>query len=258
MSRKSPKSSVPPSVPAIAAPPGELRRQLPKGRTPAEDTAEMMVEGLAQNLIVTEMFSSMLPPVDVTEGFARTLTLTRDVVAGDRSGLEAILTAQVVACNAIFTDCVRRARLNYQNAEVHDRLLRLGLRAQGQCRATAESIAVMQAPPAVFAKQANIANGHQQVNNGTQPARVRAGESEVGPNKLLQAGTYVERIERVDSGAPGAAAASDSALEAVGPVNRSEKRIRKGAGGPKRVQGRHKAQATRGVAAAQRMARATR
>jgi hypothetical protein len=35
--------------------------------------------------------------------------------------------------------------------------MRLALRAQGQCRATLETLAVMKSPPTVFARQANIA-----------------------------------------------------------------------------------------------------
>jgi hypothetical protein len=43
--------------------------------------------------------------------------------------------------------------------------MRLALKAQGQCRATLETLAVLKNPPTVFAKQANIAAGAQQVTN---------------------------------------------------------------------------------------------
>jgi hypothetical protein len=42
--------------------------------------------------------------------------------------------------------------------------LRLALKAQTQCRATVETLATMK-NPVVFAKQANIAHGPQQINN---------------------------------------------------------------------------------------------
>jgi len=226
---------------AVSAPSDEsntLTQRL-NGRTPAEATAGMMVKGLAQNLLVTQLYSSMLPEVDTTEAFTQTLALAKRVVAGDRSGLEAILTAQVLACNAIFTDCVKRGIQNYQKTEIHDRLMRIGLRAQSQCRATAESIAVMQSPPTVFAKQANIASGPQQVNNGVQPPpRVRAGTFERGPNKLLGAPVYDQPFERVDDGTSPAATAGHSTMEAVATINRPEKQRRQGAGRQKRVQRR--------------------
>jgi len=45
--------------------------------------------------------------------------------------------------------------------------LKLALRAQNQCRATIETLSVVKNPPtATFVRQANIAAGHQQVNNG--------------------------------------------------------------------------------------------
>jgi len=45
--------------------------------------------------------------------------------------------------------------------------MRLALKAQSQCARTIEVLAAMKNPPVVFAKQANISHGHQQVNNGT-------------------------------------------------------------------------------------------
>lgn len=44
-----------------------------------------------------------------------------------------------------------------------DRFTRLALKAQGQCRATVETLAAIKNPPVVFARQANIAHGPQQV-----------------------------------------------------------------------------------------------
>jgi hypothetical protein len=71
-----------------------------------------------------------------------------------------------MAVDAIFASLARRAQMNmgeYMNAV--DRYMRLALKAQGQCRATLETLAAIKNPPVVFAKQANIAQGPQQVNN---------------------------------------------------------------------------------------------
>jgi hypothetical protein len=77
--------------------------------------------------------------------------------------------------------------------------MRLGLKAQSQCRTTIEALALLKNPPNVaFVRQANIANGHQQVNNGNRQALARAGENSIQANKLLE-GTDIGG-ERVDEG----------------------------------------------------------
>jgi hypothetical protein len=67
--------------------------------------------------------------------------------------------------------------------------LRLGPKAQAQCRATLQTLAEIRNPrPIAFVKQTNIANGPQQVNNGSaapQP-RAHARENSENPaNELL-------------------------------------------------------------------------
>jgi len=57
--------------------------------------------------------------------------------------------------------------------------MRLALRAQSQCRATLETLAVIKNPTTVaYVRQANIANGPQQVNNAPQTAREVSGAQE--------------------------------------------------------------------------------
>jgi hypothetical protein len=77
--------------------------------------------------------------------------------------------------------------------------MRLGLKAQSQCRATLETLAQIKNPPVVIARQANIAQGPQQVNNEMMPsgrACAGAGENEKPQNKLLEA----QNAERLDFG----------------------------------------------------------
>ena len=59
------------------------------------------------------------------------------------------------------------------------------LSAQGQCRATLETLATIKNGPAGFAREANIAHGPQQVNNGVPLARAEHLESLA--SKLLEA-----------------------------------------------------------------------
>jgi hypothetical protein len=54
----------------------------------------------------------------------------------------------------------------YDHLDASERFMRLALKAQSQCRSTIESLAEIKNPSSVaFVKQANIAKGHQQVNN---------------------------------------------------------------------------------------------
>ena len=78
-----------------------------------------------------------------------------------------MLNAQANALNTIFGELCRRASLNMgQHMDTAERYLRLAFKGQGQCRATLETLAAIKNPPLVYAKQANIAHGPQQVNNG--------------------------------------------------------------------------------------------
>ena len=91
---------------------------------------------------------------------------------GDMSGPEAILVSQASALNSIFTEMARRSALNMSEyIEASEKYMRLALKAQAQCRATIETLAEMKNPPLVIARQANIANGPQQVNNGGVQSR---------------------------------------------------------------------------------------
>ncbi|MHB8390521.1 MAG: hypothetical protein ACYDBH_13230 [Acidobacteriaceae bacterium] len=138
----------------------------------------------------------------------------------DLHGAESMLTAQAVALNAIFNEMARRAGINMgEHMGVAETYLRLALKAQSQCRATLETLAEIKNPRPVFvtAQQANIAQGHQQVNNGATPAEhaSRAQKSENVQNKLLER----NHGERLDFGAPGKASAVDSPVETVGAIH---------------------------------------
>jgi hypothetical protein len=81
-----------------------------------------------------------------------------------------MLMAQAAALNAIFTELARRAAVNMgEYLQATETYLRLALKSQAQCRATLQTLAEIKNPhPVAFVKQANIANGPQQVNNRVQ------------------------------------------------------------------------------------------
>ncbi len=152
---------------------------------------------------------------------------------GNMQPAETMLYGQAMTLQTIFTNLARRAA-NNDGLKQFQVNLSLALKAQAQCRSTLEALALIKSPMP-YIRQANIANGHQQVNNGTTQAagthqnlhsaqtRTRAGENNFAPNKLLEADHGQPGIG-MDTRATETAARSDPAVEAVGAVHRAEKR----------------------------------
>jgi hypothetical protein len=149
------------------------------------------------------------------------------VNSGDLSRPEGMLIAQAHALSEIFVNLSRRA-MDQQYLKQWEAHMRMGLKAQSQCRMTLETLATIKNPPAIFARQANINNGgQQQVNNGTAAPRLvdfrggsRAGNPEAVPSGLLEANDG----SRMDTSAEGAAISGDSEVAPVGAFNRAEDR----------------------------------
>jgi hypothetical protein len=144
------------------------------------------------------------------------------VQRGDLAEAEALLTAQAVALNSMFVELASRSSLNMgEHLGAADTYMRLALRAQAQCVRTLETLATIKNPPPLaFVRQANIAHGHQQVNNGVAPVAAAscAGDNGNAPTELLE----VTRGERLDAGAPRAAARAHSQLATLGALDGSE------------------------------------
>lgn len=143
---------------------------------------------------------------------------------GDRiHQAEAMLLNQAVALQAMFIDLASRAKLQTHRDYVQT-LTGLALRAQTNCTQTLKTLGELRSTrQAVFAKQANIAHGHQQVNNGQQPVTVEkplsgAHEGPFMQNELLEANDG----KWLDTGATGSASGADSNMETVGTVDRSD------------------------------------
>lgn len=162
--------------------------------------ADVSTEGVAANAVLLRSFSAGLTgEIGITETVRSLRDTIAEVKRGDLSSAEAMLTAQAAALNAMFGELARRSALNMgEYMDAADRYMRLALKAQGQCRATLETLAVIKSPPVVFARQANINNGgQQQVNNGgghpnaadsalVRPS-ARAASSGTAPSELLGA-----------------------------------------------------------------------
>lgn len=143
---------------------------------------------------------------------------------GDLSNIEAMLGSHATALNVMFAELARRAAVNMgEYIDATEIYLKLALRAQSQCRATLETLAAIKNPPIVFAKQANIAHGPQQVNNETGPI-ARAEQIESQPNKLLER----DHDERLDTRSTGTASCSDPVLATVEGIHGAAHSTRQG------------------------------
>jgi hypothetical protein len=141
---------------------------------------------------------------------------------GDLTDAERMLMAQATTLDVIFNQLARRAALHVgQSVGACDAYLRLALKAQSQCRATLETLSLVKNPrPVSFVRQANIANGPQQVNNGSPSPASRARQNESQPIELLEHPTHVS----MDTGSPQTAGRTNSPVAAVGEVNRTSQR----------------------------------
>ena len=214
-----PKTANEKAAPVSARKSTTLVNRLKPTQTHDAATAQLIVAGLASNAVSLVQFSEHpFGVVDLTECLNALVESAERVNRGNLGEAEALLTAQAVTLNAIFTQLAGRAKSNIGHyPDTADRYMRLALKAQGQCRATLETLAAIKNPPVVFARQANIANGPQQVNNGLPVAPAENLKS--GPDKLLEA-----HGERLDIGATGTAGGCDRALAPVGAVNRAANR----------------------------------
>lgn len=89
------------------------------------------------------------------------------VQSGNMSQAEAMLMNQATALQSLFVRLVERG-MAQATMPIMEGFMKLALRAQNQCRITLETLVSIKNPPVVFARQANIANGPQQVNNGKE------------------------------------------------------------------------------------------
>ena len=210
------------------APSPEPKREDPKALKVAQQPTETPADALA-HISLRPTVQAALTLLDYNKSFGELSinTLVDDLgkqcelaSGGDLKRAEGILTTQAHTLDAIFHNLARRAqRVEYLNQL--DTNLRLALKAQAQCRATLETLAVIKNPqPVAFVRQANIAHGPQQVNNSGAADASRAGKSENQPNKVLE----YQHGERLDFGSAGAAGGADSSLETVGAVNRPKDR----------------------------------
>lgn len=213
---------------AVARDPRSPQLQLQHGQTGSQALAEAVANGTLMSA-TTQVYANTNPLMDVMDLVASMKKAGDEVVGGDFARVERILTYQLLTLNEMFSNLAQRAS-RQDSFKGIETLTRLAFKAQAQARATAETLSVMKNPQP-YIKQANIAHGHQQVNNGmpASAAVPRAGKIESAPNKLLEEAKHDNIL---DTGASQTAGATDSTMAALDPEHRTQKRRGQGRRSP--------------------------
>lgn len=208
-----------------------------KGQTLEEKSAELIAEGIASNAFVSLLFaqhSGVAGGNELNELVKSTRAAVGRAAKGETDHSDGLLTSQAIALNAVFLEMSRRAVLNMgEHMGAMETYMRLALKPQSQCRTTLETLAEIKNPRAVaFVKQANIAGGHQQINNGTGPG-VPAADPSREQSKFEQSKLLEETAngQWLDTGTTPSAVDGDPQMAAVGELNRTADFGRKGQGG---------------------------
>lgn len=139
--------------------------------------------------------------IDVPSLVAELCDQADAVNSGDMSRLEKMLANQATSLQDLFARLTERAMAQSQMPNLEG-FMRLALKAQNQCRSTIETLATIKNPPVIYAKQANISNGHQQINNGIRTStrtHAQAGENLNQQNELLVDSNQTTAFNKVNS-----------------------------------------------------------
>lgn len=198
-------------------------------------TADSALDPALQGALTVKSYGErVVGPLNQSALWTMLRSLTAEVGRTNLARGVQMLAVQAHTLDGIYNRLVRDA-LDSEWLERSETLFKLAFRAQSQSRATWETISLIQNPPvAGYVNQANIAHGHQQVNNGAAIARAR---DEKPPSKLLDQ-TRHEPDDWMDRRAPQTTSEAHSKLEAVVEVDRTEDAERQGQNRTERVQGR--------------------
>lgn len=166
----------------------------------------------ARAICAAEGEQGMSDLLDVPELVATLREQAMSVNDGDMAQTEAMLMNQATALQSLFARLTERG-MGADYLPHFEAYMRMALRAQSQCRATLETLTTIKNPPIIYARQANIANGPQQVNNSPH-----AQENTIEQSKVLEA----QHGEWLDYGAAAAAGGTDPGMAALEAIDRAK------------------------------------
>lgn len=177
-----------------------------------EAVAEKLLKPSTLSSIVADSFKQNLhgDSIDFVQALQFLEQEVGKVQSGDLTRIEEMLLSQAVALELMFTSLARRAKAQEQLLQ-YESHMRFALKAQNQSRATLQALIQLKQPnQTTFVKQANIAQGHQQINNLT--------EKNINPqNELLR-----ESYAKLDNKGKAKAKRINSKMEALDKINRSQ------------------------------------
>lgn len=166
--------------------------------------AKMLNSASLMSAAASESFSkSLFPDLDLSEVIEDLKVRVAKVQSGDMTAMEAMLVGQAQALQTIFVGLTRKA-VSQEYLKNYSVIMSLALKAQSQSRATIQALTELKYPKQVaFVKQANISQGHQQINNGTNNHKNTKGvdsscaeENTNQTNELLSENNYASMDTR--------------------------------------------------------------
>ncbi len=206
-------------TPGEASDSNQLKIKYDKVKSENRQLAEIGLSPTLLNAATASVFTKgIIGEIDLTEAVEVMQENANKINAGDLKALEATLSSQVTSLDTVFNALARRAN-NSDTLTKLETYMRLALKAQAQCARTIEVLAAMKNPPVVFAKQANITNGNQQINNGSLPSNshAHAGKTVNQPNELLEVN---HGSKAMDIGTTQTTSRKDKAMAAVETLDR--------------------------------------
>jgi hypothetical protein len=158
--------------------------------TPSHLVASITTKSL-NNAFTVKKFANVNESVEVADYVLELQKAGNEVVGGDLSRLERMLTSQAIALDTIFSRlAIKAANADYMKN--YEGFMRLAFKAQAQARSTVEALAVLKHPQP-YINQTNIGQvGHKQINMYATTSdhnhihmQTAAENSKTAPNKLL-------------------------------------------------------------------------
>ena len=148
--------------------------------------ADLCISPLFMSASITEVFSKeLVPDVKIIDLSVALRDNIKEVNGGEMASIEAMLVGQAQALQAIFVNLGIKAA-GQTNLKHYNTFMTMALKAQTQSRSTLQALTELKYPrQATFVKQANISQGHQQINNVSENSHAHARDIQHMNNELL-------------------------------------------------------------------------
>jgi hypothetical protein len=162
--------------------------------TKGQNYDDAVAAKLTQPEVQASLTIQKLHPVNDVNALTKILSQqTADVIGGDMSRAESMLLSQAHTLDALFNSLVLKG-LDQTHMPNYQAFMALAFRAQGQCKATLQALSDIKNPSVIYAKQANVSGGHQQINNNVVASSSRKQSSKQKSSELLEH-THGERVD---------------------------------------------------------------